>query len=351
SATRTAAGPLVGFGLEFPWRDRNAFFVQGTVRAAFPDENLDGRANDGFGSFDLLTTLGAGLKFGLAPAARPPQVLTVDGPAQLDLSQPGTFTADVAGGATRPVEYRWDWGDGESATGLTATHSFGVAGSYTVRFTASNRAGASSAEHEVVVVRPVQGPRITNITSDPDNPDVGMSVRFTADVIGTEPLTYEWSFGDGGTASGASAAHTFDAADLYSVTLTVSNEGGSDTQVLPLRVADNRECSQVIELNSVFFQRNSSTLSAEGRSSAEENAQYLDACPNVQVRIEGWAAPGERNPSELSADRARAVAEYYRSRDVNPRRMTTIGMGRSLGNTSKKEGGAQNQRVDTIPLQ
>lgn len=55
----------------------------------------------------------------------------------------------------------------------------------------------------------------------------GVATTFTAVVSGgLEPFTYEWTFGDGDTATGSSVVHTFDTPGVFEVTLTVSNECG-----------------------------------------------------------------------------------------------------------------------------
>jgi len=43
--------------------------------------------------------------------------------------------------------------------------------------------------------------------------------------------TYEWSFGDGDTADGARATHTYEDAGTYEVVLTVTDDGGKRTSV------------------------------------------------------------------------------------------------------------------------
>ncbi|WP_460526273.1 PKD domain-containing protein [Flindersiella endophytica] len=49
---------------------------------------------------------------------------------------------------------------------------------------------------------------------------------------------YEWTFGDGGTATGATASHTYDAEGNYDITLTVTDNSGRATQdVEPVEVA------------------------------------------------------------------------------------------------------------------
>jgi outer membrane protein OmpA-like peptidoglycan-associated protein len=103
-------------------------------------------------------------------------------------------------------------------------------------------------------------------------------------------------------------------------------------------------------MNPVFFDRNSSTLSEEARGKLQENLEILGECPNLNVRVEGWAAPGERSTQELSADRAKAVEQFYVDNGIALSRLMTVGMGRAEGMTSKKEGLAGYRRVDTIPV-
>ncbi len=42
--------------------------------------------------------------------------------------------------------------------------------------------------------------------------------------------SYAWTFGDGGTSTAASPSHIYAAAGVYTVSLTVTGPGGSNTQ-------------------------------------------------------------------------------------------------------------------------
>lgn len=59
----------------------------------------------------------------------------------------------------------------------------------------------------------------------------GQTLTFTGTAQGTGPLTYEWAFGDGGTATGQTVTHSYVTAGQYTVVMTVTGPcgGGSVT--------------------------------------------------------------------------------------------------------------------------
>ena len=80
-----------------------------------------------------------------------------------------------------------------------------------------------------VTQAPVNGAPTVVASADPAGGTAPLTVAFSA--TGQDPegdaLTYAWSFGDGGTAEGATATHTFAAAGTYSVTVTVKDAKGA----------------------------------------------------------------------------------------------------------------------------
>jgi outer membrane protein OmpA-like peptidoglycan-associated protein len=296
-----------------------------------------------------LLVAGAFLLSGCGATA--PVVQSVDGPDQLEAGESGTFEAAINDDADEPLTYQWDFGDGSSGSGLLTTHAFEEPGDYTVTFTASNEGGESSGTTQVTVVPAPQPARISTINANPNPADTGESIRFTSNVSGDSPISYAWDFGDGTTAEAASGTHTYDEPGTYTVRLRASNEVGEDTRTLTMTVerALPPICTSITEMNSAYFGVNSSTLTDEARSSLQENLDILEQCPNLDARIEGFAAPSERNAQSLSEDRARAVAQFYQDNGIDASRLTTSGEGQPSGQTSKKGGTRQFRRVDTIP--
>ncbi len=62
-----------------------------------------------------------------------------------------TVTFSGSAGGTPPIEFSWDFGDGGTGSGPTATHSYGAVGSYIVTMTAGNACGRQVVTHDVTV--------------------------------------------------------------------------------------------------------------------------------------------------------------------------------------------------------
>lgn len=351
--TGIVGGVTAGFGLDWALSERTSFFVQTGLSAVMPDDVIDGRDNNGFTGLDFLGSNTLGLNVNLSRFV-PVEVESVMCPADVvDTGVPTTFTGMVNEKASQPVDYMWNFGDGSSAEGLTATHTFNRAGVFTVGLTATNGngKGRSLKECTVTVKDPCVAAQITAMRASNMSPDTETEIHFTASTAGSEATSYRWDFGDGNTGTGAMAMHTYEHAGTYTVTLEVTNCAGtvSRTMTITVNPYEAAICREVTEMNAAFFAQNSSVLTDEARAALQDNLAILLECPNLNVRLEGWAAPGERRAQQLSEDRARAVEQFYGDNGVAASRMVTQGMGRAQG-TSKKEGASQYRRVDTIPV-
>ena len=352
-------GPAVGLGLDIVVSDRMSLVLENLANLTFPDDGFDNREDDfdeeSFLPFDIMNALTLGLKINFKSAFTPVEILSLDCPAgTLEQGDAATFTASVNADATQPVDIRWDFGDGTTATGMTARHSWSTPGTYNVTVSAGNDRATDTESCTVRVEAPPAPARITSIDASETRFDVcePVEVDFEADVQGDEPVTYRWDFGDGTTGTGEEVSHTYTNPGTYTVTLTTTNDAGSDTRSMTITAETcvAEICYDITEMNSVFFERNSSTLTDEGSDALGENVEIFEQCPNLCANIVGYAAPGERNPQQLSEDRARAVEDFYVENGLAASRFTVEGQG-VLPGTTKKEGASQARRVDTIPVQ
>jgi PKD domain-containing protein len=152
-------------------------------------------------------------------------------------------TASCAGAAdqsgnclsTRNVisRFDWDFGDGTTGSGPTATHSYSAARPYAVTLTVTNDRGVAASKTVTVPVSQPAGPSASFVFS-PNSPQPDDVVIFTdtsKPVPGRNNVRFDWNFGDpdkpsGGTASGNTVTNSYHREGTFVVTLTVTDDLG-----------------------------------------------------------------------------------------------------------------------------
>jgi PKD repeat protein len=164
-----------------------------------------------------------------------------------------SFTSAGQDPEGQSLVYRWDFGDGGMAFGANATHTYREPGTYMAKVTVTDPDGATgTAEVEIIVTEPPNRAPSVQAAADPGSGDAPLDVRFSA--AGTDPdgdpLVYEWDFGDGGTAFGAQATHTYRSAGEYDATVTVTDpDGATGTATIHVTVSGNHAPSVTMTAN------------------------------------------------------------------------------------------------------
>ena len=125
------------------------------------------------------------------------------------------------------LTYLWRFGDGETNVSSNPSHSYDLRGVYTVTLTVGNAAGSDTLTrpHLISVYEPVQA----NFVVSPTSGIAPMEVEFTNQSTG-DYANCIWKFGDGsGSSTCADPSHVYNGSGGFTVTLTVSGLGGSDT--------------------------------------------------------------------------------------------------------------------------
>jgi PKD repeat protein/uncharacterized protein YraI len=173
------------------------------------------------------------------PSDGPPQAV-ISGPTEAQVGQQVVFSAgnsSVAEGS-HLTTFDWDLGDGTVAQGVDITHIYTNPGDYQITLTVTDDKGrSSSATHAIKIsageaaptappTQPVEGPAA--VISAPGEGVVGQPLTFDGSgSTGPSPIvSYRWEFGDGSTADAVTVQKTYNAAGIYNVTLTVTDDQG-----------------------------------------------------------------------------------------------------------------------------
>lgn len=168
-----------------------------------------------------------------------PPTATITAPAsgtQIAVNQSvefqGSAKDDAGKEVTKDIVYEWDFGDGTTDRGQTASHAYTRSGTYTVKLTVKT---SSQAQETNPKLEPKQTDQITvtvttalsaaifaSVTEGP----APLEVSFATGIQGTA-VRYTWNFGDGSTSTEANPTHTFTTNGTYTVKLVVTAPDGS----------------------------------------------------------------------------------------------------------------------------
>ncbi len=122
--------------------------------------------------------------------------------------------------------YQWTFGDGGTSAAQNPSHTYTVAGTYTVTLSVTGPGGNSIKTTSITAKPPAPA---ANITASPTSGKAPLAVQFTSTSTGTIS-SYQWNFGDGWTSTAQNPSHTYSTAGTYTATLTVTGPGGSSTK-------------------------------------------------------------------------------------------------------------------------
>jgi len=173
-----------------------------------------------------------------------------------DWYAPASVSFDASGSVDSDGQitaYDWAFGDGSTATGETAVHTYSSAGTYTVTLRVCDNDGEwSEATQDVVALvppAPQNNTPVAQFTFTPQSPTAGEQVTFSAvssyDPAAMQPksiTTYSWRFGDGQNGTGTTTTHAYSASGDYQVRLVVTdNEGAQAIKQQTIHVSDSAQ--------------------------------------------------------------------------------------------------------------
>lgn len=181
-------------------------------------------------------------QLGVGAGALPTPLFTVS-PSAPAVNEPVFFNASTStpgAGHSTITAYRWAFGDGQSGSGQSVSHSYAAAGGYTVQLTVTDEAGQSNTSAGTSVTVGGAPTPSANFTFSPNPPNIGDTVVFdwrtTTTAQGQRIVTLDWNFGDGtpivrcpGDAACTSdgiTTHVFRIAGTFTTNLVVTDSAG-----------------------------------------------------------------------------------------------------------------------------
>ncbi|WP_458776036.1 PKD domain-containing protein [Desulforhopalus sp. 52FAK] len=168
---------------------------------------------------------------------------------------PLTVNFDGSGSTGSISSYSWNFGDGDTAAGVTANHIYSSVGNYTATLTVVDSSGSSMQDSVVINVTETTSVDLTPPTAvaEVDTTEgivpfvVGFEGGSSTCAPGNTIVSYEWDFGDGSEKQyGTTVEHYFNQAGTYLVALKVTDSNGNSAEATTLVTATE----PVVEENS-----------------------------------------------------------------------------------------------------
>jgi PKD repeat protein len=173
---------------------------------------------------------------------KPPVASFVYEADNLTVAFNATASNDPDGNIT---SYSWSFGDeAPNGTGAASTHTYPANGTYRAVLTVTDNGGERNSTSKNITVLQTVTPtakhypvalieveKVANLT-------VNVSGWHSYALDGKSIVSYQWSFGDASSASGANITHTYAANGTYRISLNVTDSGGlSNTTAHSVTVA------------------------------------------------------------------------------------------------------------------
>ncbi|XP_069726043.1 polycystin-1 isoform X2 [Phaenicophaeus curvirostris] len=164
-----------------------------------------------------------------------------NGTSVLELNQIYLFSASMNG---TKVSYWWDFGDGTTWPGQTATHSYNTTGRYTISVMGRNDVSFNETVIDVTVKRRLHG---LTINASRTVVPLNGSVSFVATLLGGSATRYSWILCDRCTPIQGSStiSYTFRSVGTFNVIVTAENQISSLQDSIYVYVLEQIEGLQV----------------------------------------------------------------------------------------------------------
>lgn len=135
-----------------------------------------------------------------------------------------TFSNTTNPNAAGAVTYQWDFGDGDSSTVMSPTHTYNTAGTFTVTLVVTNSNGCTNTLTKTNYITVKAAPTANFTTANTASCSAPFNVSFTNSSIAAS--AYSWTFGDGNSSTATNPSNNYTSSGSYNVTLIATDTAG-----------------------------------------------------------------------------------------------------------------------------
>jgi PKD repeat protein len=127
-----------------------------------------------------------------------------------------------------PTSWLWNFGDGQTSTSQNPVHTYTIPAQYTVSLMVTNAGGSNTTvKSNFITANAPPVPTALFIANQTSGTEP-LYVQFT-DQSTNSPTSWSWDFGDGTTSTAQNPMHIYTTTGSFTVSLTVTNAGGTNT--------------------------------------------------------------------------------------------------------------------------
>lgn len=172
-------------------------------------------------------------------------------------------------------QFQWNFGDGTSGFGQTASHVYTVPGTFTVTVSVFGGGQSAFATTSASIVRQVQPLQVS--ANGPYAGQVNVPIQFTSSVTGAPlgtGISYQWAFGDGTFGSGANPTKTYAAPGTYTVSLQVRTTAGQTGFASAIATVTRQTLPLSVSANGPYTGTLGSTITFVGSTNGASNPRF-----------------------------------------------------------------------------
>lgn len=186
----------------------------------------------------------------------------------------------------------WDFGDGQTSTTEDISHTFATAGTYNVKFTATNE-GITTSKTIAITVRALTPPVVDFSATSAG----GLGISFK-DLSANAPTGWAWDFGETEDKTAKNPTHYYQKPGTYTVKLTATNADGSGSKTISVPVTVTAPAKPTADFSSAvpvassqlslqFTDQSTNTPTSwlwnfgDGQTSTEQNPAHVYAATGL----------------------------------------------------------------------